>query len=345
MTRARIRFLWPLLLALLPIAQAQPWDTLSQLLDLASERPAVQQAQLTLEEAQRAAERTSIDPLALRLERLQATQRLELAAAELLQAQLNARLEIARSWTRVREANAQLALTEAAAALAERALDIAKLRAERGSATNLDVDQAAVALADAARNRDSARDGLALASDELRTLTGVDANLDPLLELTIPTLSMPSPTHMRASMDRLPQALQVAHAVALAGVAVELLDPSFASRAQIEQAQTQLENVRTNVRELNRGLDLQLQSLINQVIASESLVQIALEELTQAQTRESFETRRLEAGLIAAINLEQVQLQTKQAALRAMLATHQQWLAHLELQARTLVALEARHAQ
>jgi outer membrane protein, heavy metal efflux system len=314
---------------------------LDDLLASVDGRVGVITARLDLDEVERALARTEADPLALRLDLTRARQAVALAEAEARAARFDALAEIAGAWARVRETELQVQLAAAARDLSARALDIARLRAERGSATQLDVEEAATSLEDADKNLAAARDGLALARADLAGLTGHrgPVALQPLERERLER-ALPDDEVFEAALEGLPSLLQIAHGVELAGIGVELLDPSFASRAQIEQAETQLAQAEAGAAEARRGLALRTRALLNAVVTARETDRIARDALAQAREREAIEVRRFEAGLIAEIALEQARLTTRQAELQAVQAEHGLMLALLDLQAGTLVPLE-----
>lgn len=345
------RALAPTLLALvasLALAQAPlGWGDLAERAEL---RPAVQGALRTLSEAQSTQRRSLADPLALRLERTQARQGVELAEAELTAARFEALAELSSAWARARETEAQLRLTEAARDLSARAVSIAEIRLQRGSATTLDVEEARTALEEAETNVSSVRDAVALTRADLRGLTGAGSAGDTLFDFSpVPRARLETPiasaAELAAALPATPTLMRVLHGVELAGIGVELLDPSFASRAQIEQAERQLAQAEEGAREARRGLELRNQSLINSVESARERDRIARETLAQVRGREAIERRRFEAGLIAEIALLQAELATLQAEIGAMQAEHTLMNALLDLQAATLVPLEGWHAR
>ncbi len=315
--------------------------TLENVLAAVEGRVNVVTARLDLAEAERALERTDGDPLALRLERTQASQAVEAARADLAAARFEAQAEVAAAWARVRETELQVALAEAARDLSARALAVAELRLERGSATQLDVDEARTDLADADANLAAARDGLALAQADLTGLTGLPA-ADELPAVDRERLAAPLPDddELDAAIEGLPTYLQVAHGVELAGLGVELLDPSFAAQAQIERAATQLAQAEAGATEARRGLRLQVQALRNAAVSARERDRLARQALEQARERESIEASRLEAGLISELELATVRLESQQAELRAVQAEHALMNALLDLQAGTLRPLD-----
>jgi outer membrane protein TolC len=303
-------------------------------------RVAVVTAALDVAEAERTRARSEADPLALRLERTQARQGVDLARAELAKARAEAAVELVGAWTRVRETMAQLALAEGARDLTARALDVARLRFERGSATQLDVDEAATDLADAEASVAAARDGLALARADLVGVVGRDAAVDAApIDRARLDRPLPDDAALDAAIAGLPNYLQVAHGAELAAIAVDLLDPSFAAQAQIDQARTQLAQADAGLTEVARGLGLQARALRNAVASAADRDRIAREALGQAEERLAIEERRLEAGLVADLAVAQVRLSVEQARLAVLQAEHGLLRAWLELEAGTLLDL------
>jgi outer membrane protein TolC len=330
-----------LLTAVLSHAQAQP---LEAFLAQAGESVGVVTADLEREDAERALALVESDPLALRPELVQARQRSELAEAEATEALLEAYRDVAAAWARVREAELQVAIAQAARDLAARSLQIAELRYERGSATILDVQTASTDLLDAERALQSATDGAALARADLAGVTGLSvAATEPLDRSRFGDLVVPADDELQDAVLRVPAALRLQHAVELTGVAASLLDPSFASRRQIEEARLQQEQAAAGEREARRGLALRARSLASALASALEGDRIAQEALAHAREREDVERRRLEAGLIAEIAYDGVRLQTMQAQLRALQAEHAVLEAALALQAGALWPLPGWH--
>jgi outer membrane protein TolC len=307
-------------------------------------RVGVVTASLDLIDAERALARTESDPLALRLQTTQARQAVESARADLTAARFEAQAEVAAAWARVRETDLQVALAGDARDLSARALAVAELRLERGSATQLDVDEARTDLADAEANLATARSGLALAQADLTGLTGLPAAEElPAVDRELLAVRLPEDAELDAAIEDLPAFLQVAHGVELARLGVELLDPSFASQAQIDQAATQLAQAEAGAAEARRGLRLQVQALRNAAVSARERDRLAREALGQAREREEIQGSRFDAGLISELELAGVRLEVEQAALQAVQAEHALMNALLDLQAGTLWPLEGWH--
>lgn len=314
--------------------------TFSEALERASERTVVVNARLELDDAQAAEGRTLADPLALRPERVQAAQRLDLARVSFEQARYDAQQEVAQAYMQILQAQAQVALAEHAREVSQQALDIARIRAERGSATELDVREAEITLEEAQNSVRTAREGLQLARTNLKGLLGLP-EFDTLAPVPDPdTVTLPSLQEVLTSLEHHPQLLEVAQRHALAALNIELLDPSYAPRVQIEGAQLQLEQAERYLREVRRGLELQARRLYNQVQTTAQGWAVEETARANALTRLELERQRHAAGLIADIQLRQTELAARQAELAALQAKHAYLLALLELQAGTLTRVE-----
>lgn len=316
---------------------------LQEALGAATTRTDVINAQLALNDANTALVRTQSDPLALKLDQVQAAQRARLSSAQLTQAQYEAIADIAASYTQVLELGAQRDLAAMARDLAAQSLEIAKIRFSKGSATALDVQEAENSLEDASSNLTSAEQGLTLARTDLAGKIGQSA--ETLEEIPDSLLgSLPALETVMASIDNSPTLIQVGNGAELAALAVDLLDPSYASQSQIDNAVLQRDQAAESAKEAKRGVELQARSLYNQASTAAQSYQIQLDALNNALERESLEKQRLDAGLIAEIQFKQTQLATMQARIGAMQAKHSYLKALLNLQAGTMTPLEGLNA-
>lgn len=323
--------------SLLSLAAAQSL-TLTDALAAAESRTDVINARLAQEDAQVALERTLIDPLALRLERTQAEQRAELSEAELTQARYQAQADISAAYTQLIEAQARLELAALARTIAQQTLGITEIRFDKGSATELDVQEARNDLEDADTTLRTAQQGTALARSSLASL--VPQPFDEALPLEPQSLTdLPPLQDVRDALLSLPALLQVEQGADLAAINLDLLDPSYASQSQLEAARLQADQTSESLRETRRALGIQAQSLYNAVTSAAETLQIRRDALANAREREALEERRLEAGLIADINLKQAQLASQQAQIAALEAEHGYLNALLELQAGTMIPI------
>ena len=327
------------LLAVLMLAPAFAL-TLPEALTHAADRTGVVNAELTLGDAERGLDRTRIDPLALRFDLVQAEQRYALARSQLIQARYEAFAEVALGYTQMLEADMQVALASSARELAMQGLDIARIRYDRGSATSLDVQDSEIGLRDAEKNLDAAREGLALTRANLEGLIGLTVEeltpvADELVAFELPPLEV-----FEQGLTLHPTLLQAQQGLELARLGVELLDPSYAARVQIENAELQVEQAQEGLDEAQRGLELQVRSLYNAALTAAESNLIAADSLANARDREALEDRRYDAGLIALFQLNQTRLETLQSELAAAQARHTFLQALFDLQLGSMTPIE-----
>ena len=330
-----------LLVILLSLSHAQTAPlTLQEALRSAVNRTEVVTAGLELADALAALSRTEGDPAALRPDLVGARLRVALAEAEHEAAYYRALGEIAGAYTGLLEAAQQVALAEGSVALAEQALTIAQIRAERGSATPLDVQDAQVGLESARNSLRAVQEGRALAANSLEGILGrtVDADaLQPLPEGAL--VALPALEDALSAAQAHPDLLRVAQGLELAQMNVDLLDPSYASRSQIDAARTQLSAAEEGFEEAQRGFALAVR---NRYLAAQNAAetyQTRLEGVANADARLGQERQRLDSGLIPEIAYNQAEFDNRRARLEALEARHDYLNALLELQAGTLLEI------
>ncbi len=320
-------------------AQTAPADAMAA----ADARPAVVDAERALADARADLRRTDADPLALRLDRLQATQAVALAEAELRVARFGAYQEIGAAYMDALEATAQRALAAQAADLAERSAEIAAIRAERGAATDLDVRDAENDLAGARSDLAAARDGETLARTNLASLLGVAADdLGTLAELPDAWVATPTPDPdaLVARLEETPTVLRAAQGLEVARTARDLLDPAYAAAQDLEDADSRIAGAETGLAEARRALAIAVRSLVDRVASARERLDVARDALANARDRDAVDRSRLDAGLISDVAYERTRLATTQADLAALQAEHAVVRAALTLQADTGLALE-----
>ena len=309
--------------------------TLDQALTATENRTAVVNARLAFDDAQLALSRTQADPLALKLDKVQAQQRAYLTGAQYTQARYQAMVDISDAYTQLLEAQAQRDLALKARNISEQSLEIANIRFSKGSATALDVQEAENALEDANNNLKTAEQGAELARTNLGSLLGssvesVDAIADGKL------VALPALEDVLVQLSGHPNVIEAQNGAELAALSVDLLDPSYASQSQIDNAKLQAGQAQEFAKEARRGLELQARSLYNQASTASEALTIRRDALNNALEREALEKQRLDAGLIADINFKQTQLNTMQAQISALQAKHAYLSALLNLQAGTM---------
>ncbi|MGL4611532.1 MAG: TolC family protein [Trueperaceae bacterium] len=320
-------------------AQEAEQLTLPAALATSTNRSAVVTAHLALNDANVARSRTEADPLALKLEQIQAKQKVALSQAQLDEARYKAIQDITTGYTQLLEAQAALKLSTFARDISKQNVQITTIRRDKGSATNLEVQEAQNALEDAENSLVSAEQGASLAQTNLEGLIGrpvqtLAAIPDDLLA------PLPNLQTVLLNLATLPALLQVNQGIELAQLGVDLLDPSYASTSQIDTAKLQLETAQTSSGEVRRGLELQARTLHNTAKSAAETLTIRQAALANAQERETLEKQRLDAGLIADMQFKGTQLATQQADLGALQAKHAYLNALLALQAGTMTPVE-----
>ncbi len=281
------------------------------------------------------------DPLALKMDVVKAQQAVALDRAQLEKAYDDALVTIAKAYTGVLEAREQAALADKGVTVAQASLDIAKIRLSNGSGTDLDVQDAQVSLDNATKNAQTAHKSLAIAEANLEGLVG--QTLDPGALEPIPDaflVAVPSTDAATLALPRTPQLLQSQQGLVLAGLGVQMLDPSYASASQIESAKTQLQTTEKLVAEARRGLQIQARNLVVLAQSAAESFRIEKDNLNNADQRLGFASDRLNAGLIPKIQYQKAELDQLQAKLAALQARDGYVVALLQLQAGTQVQLQ-----
>jgi len=324
--RLALPTLLTLLLAPLTLAQGQNL-TLEAALAKAAEQAPVVAAKAELEDASTNLARVLADPLLTRPSKVQAEQRAALAKVSLERAVVQAQSNIVGAYTQVLEAQMQVRLAQKALEVAARGLEIAQIRQRNGSGTALDVRNAQNRLDDARSNLTRAENGLALAQASLRSLVGAFASLAPLP--TPPAL--PEAGTVRELLGKNPDVLQARQRGELASLQVELLDPSYAARADIDAARSRADQANAGAREIERGLGLQYDSLYQNLQAA--FRSLAVQQAALANAREALanDKKRLDAGLISQVAYLQTELSFIQAELAAQQAQGNYWRAYYSL--------------
>lgn len=323
----------------LAAAQTSPSDAMAA----ADARQAVVGAERTLRDARADLRRTDADPLALRLDVLQANQAVALAEAELRVARFGAYQEIGAAYMDALEATAQRALADTAADLAARSAEIAAIRAERGAATDLDVRDAENDLASARSDLAAARDGEALARTNLASLLGVPptelGTLAPIPDTWVATPT-PDADALVGRLETTPTVLRAAQGLEVARTARDLLDPAYAAAQDLEDADSRIGEAEDGLAEARRGLAILVRSLVDRVASAHDRLDVARDALANARDRDAVDRSRRDAGLISDVAYDRTRLATQQADLAALQAEHAVVRAALTLQADTGLALE-----
>lgn len=309
----------------------------------ADDRPPVVAARAELDDAEAQWARTEADPAALRLERLQARQRRELAAAQLRLERVRASAEISLAYTQLLDAQAAYRLAERGFELAGRTLRVARLRYVKGGIGRQELRASELRLEEARNRLRQADDARALARARLFSLVGGPEPGEALAPAGTPVL--PDLEAVYRHLDAHPDLLRAAQGVELAQTALALLDPSYAPRARIEAAQLQLTQARTAQEEVRRGLRLQAKARWQAVAERRRAFELARAENDKAARDLDVARERYRAGLISELALLQAELEREQAAVAVQNAEHALLAAAWELAVATAWPLEVQDAR
>lgn len=297
-----------LLFATLSLAQAQSL-TLNTALGKANSQAPVASAQSELGDAKANQQRVLADPLLTRPSKVQAEQRVVLAQANYDRAVAQAQYNIVAAFTQVLEAEIQNRLTDKALDLANRNVEVAQIRQRNGSGTQLDVRQAINRRDDARTNAARADSGLTLARSSLRSLVGP---FETLVNPSNPP-TMPEANIVKDLLSKTPDVVQIRQRVELANLQVELLDPSYAAKADIDAAKARAEQAAQGGKELERAFSLQYDNLYQNLVAANRALAVQEAALANAKDVLANDKKRLDAGLISALAYTQSELSAVQA--------------------------------
>ncbi len=315
-----------LLLSFFALAQSQPLS-LEAALSKANTQAPVVAAKAELDDASANLQRVLSDPLLTRPNRVQAEQRAALAQASYERALAQAQSSIVGAYAQVLESEVQVRLAQKALEVAARGLEIAQIRQRNGSGTALDVRNAQNRLDDAKSNASRAENGLALAQASLRSLVGTFTALAPLPNPP----ALPEAGLLQGLLSKNPDVLQARQRAELAQLQVELLDPSYAARAEIDAAKSRAEQAAAGARELERGLALQYDSLLQNLQAAARALSVQQAALANAREALANDKKRLDAGLISQVAYLQTELSFIQAELAAQQALGNYFRAYYSL--------------
>ncbi len=330
----RLRYL-PLVLGLWSLSSGVLAYSLTDALQSATERPAVAAAQLEIAGARDDLARTEADPFALTLEKIQAAQRLELSRARARQALYTALSELGQAYTAQLQAELETEAARENEALSRRLLEVARIRFQRGSVTELEVREAEADLNVARATRAAAEETLTLSRSSLQALLPEGSETEPLEPIPEAAAEKPLPavTQVLQQASATPTFLGVQQALVLARLQNGLLDPSYSSAREIEAAQTALGAAQVSLAETVRTQNAQLRTLYAQTTAAQALYRAQKSAAQAARSRLSLQQDRFSRGLISDLELRQSEYTATNARLELLRAKHAYVTAVFELQA------------
>lgn len=278
----------------------------------------VRSAALDLTTAERDLERVTSDPTTLRVARLQAEHARARAAAALAAALETARDAAAGAYEAALEGDDQVAVAEAALAIAQGALEAARIRFAAGAATRIELDRAENDALAAARDVEDATQARTLAYRRLASLLDIEDDDFSLSPAPSPG-AVPDLEDVRSWAADNRNLLAADQQVELAEAQLAAIDVPLATpRADIEAARDRLETARLQRDERRRLLDLDLRQALNAAAAAAARLASAEEARATAEEDVRVQRLRFEAGTIAQLTLAQSELQrTRQEAARS----------------------------
>jgi outer membrane protein, heavy metal efflux system len=325
------------LVLLFPLSSATAQDapsalTLEQALELApSANATVISGKTDLSAAERDLQRVSSDPLALRLEKLQAEQKVASEQEGLNQALLSSRLDVSEKFFAALEADQTLANAQKQLEIANATLQAQQIRFEAGAITQIDLSKAQNDAVNAERTVRDAQNSRNLAYSQLSNVIGQSVTVLAPYEAQAPELSSLEDTQLAATTENT-QLKALRRGVDLARVQLEITDNAFSSRSQIDSARDTLANAELNASDYSSTLGLTIESTYNTVLAAQASYQNALEAYQTSADDLAAQQTRLDAGSISPIAFQQSELSHAQTVAALDKAKHQLLLAHIRLE-------------
>ncbi len=311
---------------------APPPLTLEQALTLAPNVNATVIAGKTdLASAQRDLDRVTNDPLSLRLEKLQAEQKLASKQNALDTALLANRLDVTDKYFAALDADKTLANAQKQQQIATSTLAAQQIRFEAGAITQIDLSNAQNDAVEAERTVRDAQNTRNLAYSQLGSVIGQSVTSLTPYEVEAPQL-VPLEQVQAEAVEKNTQLKSLQRNVELARTQLEITDNDFSSRSQIDSAKDALANAELNLSDYQGSLGLTIESSYNSVLAAQASYENALESFRTSDDDLSAQKTRLDAGSISPIAYQQSELTHAQNEAGLDKAKHQLFLAHIRLE-------------
>ncbi len=323
---------------LLPLSSAfaqeevSPALTLEQALSLAPNANAtIISGKTDLAAAERDLQRVNNDPLALRLEKLQAEQNVASEQEDLNKALLSSRLDVTDKFFAALEADQTLANAQKQLEIANATLEAQGIRFEAGAITQIDLSKAQNDAVNAERSVADAQNSRNLAYSQLSNVIGQSATALAPYEADAPELVALEDVQLAANTENT-QLKALQRNADLARVQFEITDNDFSSRSQIDSARDTLANAELNLSDYGSTLGLTIESSYNSVLAAQASYENALEAYQTSADDLTAQKTRLDAGSISPIAFQQSELSHAQNQAALDRAKHQLLLAHIRLE-------------
>ena len=260
------------------------------------------QLELELKTAERRAGVLAKDPYASPIERAEAEDALERARARLAQQQQGLRKEAFRLWTDVLKGRAQAEAAEAAERVAKIRLEAARIRAEKGAASRLELDAAERAYEQAALQLAQARATLAEAIEALNARADGEPDEVPPVDLPDTFAAAAHPDLRLARLD-----------VRAAEQALAAAAGPDTARWERERREAALQSARERAMRLEERVTRELDALQARYGRQQRLVELARDALRDARKKLEAEQLRFEEGMTSRLALENARQALAQA--------------------------------
>jgi outer membrane protein, heavy metal efflux system len=324
--------LFLLLLSFVSAQEAPPALTLEQALTFAPNVNAtVISGETDLAAAQRDLDRVNNDPLALRLEKLQAEQSVATEQEDLNKGLLSSRLDVTDKFFAALEADQSLANAQKQLEINNATLEAQQIRFEAGAITQIDLSKAQNDAVNAERTVRDAQNTRNLAYSQLANVIGQSVSALVPYEAAAPTLA-PLEEVQQTAMTENTQLKALQRSVDLARTQLEITDNAFSSRSEIDSAKDALANAELNLSDYQSTLGLTVESSYNTVLAAQASYENALEAFQTSADDLAAQQTRLDAGSISPIAFQQSELTHAQNTAALNTAKHELLLAHIRLE-------------
>ncbi len=321
--------------------------SLEDALTQARSRPSVVAAEQALVVARADLARTRSDPFALKLDKATAQQALALSQVQARQAFYTSQSEIGSAYA----AQLQAALEQQASLtneeLQRREVSVARIRFARGSITEVEVSEAEAALEVATAEREARDRALTFARNTIGALLPIGADpgaLEPISDALLGT-SLPPIERVLDATAKTADLLSLQQAVALARISASLLDPSYSSTREIQDADTALQSATAAYLEATRTAFAEVRTLYGEAAAAQKLYQAQRANVAAAQARMQLQQQRFDRGLISDLELKQSEYNTLSVEVEAAQAKTTFITTLLQLQATSALPLLPATAQ
>lgn len=291
--------------------------------------PDVTTARANLQKAQANLKAVQADPTSIITTLTQAQQDVTAQAVTLDGTKLNIAQTVLGQYIGAYEAAGRVTLNAAQVSLDERNLAIARARLQARVATQLDVNRAQTSLNQNRQELADARAQQPVLEAQLARTLGLPTGTD--LTLTAPP-APPKPALTLATLQsglekRLPSLVQAAQGVSFANLQVNIADNDYTPVRTLQDARTSLANAQRSLDDAARAANTQVRDAYRSLGDAQERVELARQSSANAQTSLAQAQARLKAGTAAAVEVQQAQVQSAQAAFAVVQAQDNLWRA------------------